>query len=122
MTYKIATDLAQRRARQMWLADLPQGSKWDELPIEEQRANLILAIKRLDARIQLLGRGSLERRDLGKLKCELQLRVNALGPKRKRPETVADHFVRVCKERMTKAVYTAYLNEATRRAEQASAA
>jgi hypothetical protein len=114
--YKTASDLAQRRARQHWLADL-QADGFVELSLEEQRETLVHRVKSIEARILLLPRRDPERAELGKLKIEIQAMITALRPKwqaRKHGSWI-NHFVQVAKERMPKPQFEAFMNEAKRR-------
>lgn len=116
--YKVASDLAQRRARQHWLADL-QGEGFANLTLEEQRETLVHRVKSIDAKILVLPRKDPERAMLGKLKIELQDMITALRPKwnAKRNGSWLHHFIEVARERMTKPAFEAFMNEAKRRAD-----
>ena len=63
--HKISSDLAQRRARQLWLKDLPVNVDWDNLPAEEKRANLVRAANNLKARIVVLPKKKHRTRAIG---------------------------------------------------------
>jgi hypothetical protein len=121
MTYKTVSDLSQRRARQLWLADL-QGAAWEELPPDEQRANLVKAKQSVSERIKQLPRGSAERRELGLLQHDLDERISAIRPKIKGIRGTAEHFVDVAKERLTPFQFNAFMREAISRVQQEQAA
>lgn len=115
--YKVASDLSQRRARQLWLADL-QGPTFDSLPPAEQRANLILAKNDIEAKRMPLPDGP-ERVELGRRINELNLLINAIRPKLKGPKSTPEHFIDVARERMTPFLFKVFLSEASERAAKA---
>jgi hypothetical protein len=115
--HKIASDLSQRRARQLWLADL-QGSKWEELPFEQNRANLVRAVQALSEQAKTLPKKSEERKAIGQLIYELNQRINALRPKLKGPASTPQHFVDVARERLTPFLFKSFMHEASLRAQR----
>lgn len=115
--YKINSDLAQRRSRQLWLADL-QGKAFEELPPEEQRGSLKRAWKATQERLVKLPKNSKERAELGQQVNDLQMRMNAIRPKRTGPPNTAELFLEVCKERMNKFIYKQYMEEAVSRSKR----
>ena len=117
--YKGATDLSQRRARQLWLSDLMGAAYFKELPPEEQRANLVRIVKQLEAELACAMSNS-ERARLGKKKAEVCLAINALRPKMKGPKTVPHFFVDVCRERIAGGQFRVLWDEANARAKAAS--
>ena len=115
--YKNTVDLAQRRARQLWLADL-QGAAFAALPPEEQRASLVKAKQRVQEQLAQLPKKSDARRELGLLSHDLDERIRALRGKRKGPPTTAQHFVDVARERLQPFQFKVFMAEASHRARQ----
>lgn len=79
--YKQASDLQQRRSRQLWLRDLAPNVDWDSLPPEELRANLVAAKKSIVLRIEALPKRCKERAELGRLQSEIDAEIHNLRPK-----------------------------------------
>ena len=114
--HKISSDLAQRRARQLWLRDLPLNVDWDNLPAEEKRANLVRAANNLKARIVALPKKSIEREQLGMQAHVVNTEINAIRAKQKGPKGTAQHFIEVCREKMGRLQFSAIMAEASNRA------
>lgn len=121
--YKIASDLAQRRARQLWLADIG-GPTFQALTAEQQRDSLVAKLKGIDTQIAKHEPKSEWRLALGQIKCELQEQIHALRPKRKsdKLKDVHHRFIEVAKERLHKLEYQRIMDEATQRAKDAHSA
>jgi len=119
--YKVASDLAQRRARQLWLADL-QGSEFLALTVEEQRDSLKQKLWGIEKQLLKHDRDSEWRLALGQIKLEVQEQLKALKPqvKKLRKMNVSDCFVAVARERMTKPAFMAFFKEANRRSFEAA--
>ena len=114
MTYKIASDLAQRRARQLWLADL-QGPGFQALTLEERRDSLKAKLRAIDAEIVCTPKG-IHRDELGVIKHDIQEQMHALRPKLRTNQSLPNHFIEVAKERLTKFQYRQIMEEASKRA------
>ncbi len=115
MTYKVASDLAQRRSRQLWLADL-QGPAWEELPPEEQRANLVRTVKAIDLQLEGFPKNSPDRKYLGRVKLELTTKINAIRAKaRLGGKGLEKHFIDVARERLTPFLFNVFMSEAAKR-------
>ena len=114
--HKITSDLAQRRARQLWLKDLPINVNWDNLPDAEKRANLVLAANNLKARITALPKKSPEREELGAQFYVTNTAINALRPAMKGGRETAQCFIEVCREKLSAVQYRAIMAEASNRA------
>jgi hypothetical protein len=114
--YKVAADLAQRRARQLWLADL-QGSEFQALTVGQQRDSLKQKLWSIEKQLLKQEPDSEWRLALGQVKLEVQGQLKALKPqiKRLRKSNVAECFVAVARERMTKPAFMAFFKEANRR-------
>lgn len=113
--YKKLSELSQRRARQLWLANL-QGKEFEQQPPDIQRANLVRALKNMRERAALLPKHSIERKELGYAQHELSWRIHELRPKLKGGKDVPSHFVDVCRERMHKVQFDIIMREASQRA------
>lgn len=116
--YKIQSDLAQRRARQLWLKDLPQLSDFDNLPDDERRANLVTASKRLVEQIALRDKDHPERRALCDRLNAINMAIHKIRAARKSAPGVQQHFIDVARERLGAYVFSCILAEANRRASQ----
>jgi len=119
--YKVASDLAQRRARQLWLADIG-APDFQALTPEEQRDSLVAKLKGVEAQLLKHAPKSEWRLALGQVKLDLQAQISAIRPKLKarRGQDVANRFVEVARERMTKPAFNAFMSEASRRAKESS--
>lgn len=115
--YKIASELAQRRSRQLWLDDL-QTDGFQQLTLEEQRETLQHRWKSVNAQIILLDKKDPKRVELGKICQEIQEKIRAIRPKikAKAGQDIPSRFIEVARERMTKAMFRIWWEEATRRA------
>lgn len=114
--HKLTSDLAQRRARQLWFKDLPINVDWDNLPDAEKRANLVTAKKSLQTRLDSLPKASTQRKALCDQIQEMNAAIHALRPKLKGNTDVPGFFVDVCRERMNKVQFSAIMSEASERA------
>lgn len=113
--YKTATDLAQRRSRQLWLADL-QGKAFEAQSPQDQRASLVKAKNHVEEQLVQLPKNSDARRELGLLIHDMDERIRALRPALKAPMTATQHFVDVARERLTPFLFRVFMQEASRRA------
>jgi hypothetical protein len=118
VVHKIASDLAQRRARQLWLADLPVSVDWDNLPPEEKRANLVKARNDLHEKIAKTPKHL--RAEMGAKMHALEMAIHEIRAKMKGPPKVTDFFISVAQERLSKAQYQAIMTEAANRARAAA--
>lgn len=87
----------------------------EELTDEEKRASLVAVWKNLHARICALPKNDPIRKELGMQQLDVQNRINAIRPKLKAPGA-KEHFIDVVRERVTKAQFDAWMNEAAARA------
>lgn len=119
--YKVASDLAQRRARQLWLADL-QFDGFISLTPEQQRDSLVAKLKGIQAQMLKHPPKSEWRIALGQVKLELQNQINAIRPKLKanKLKDVHHRFIEVAKESLNPIVYRKIMDEATRRARESA--
>ena len=81
---------------------------------EEQRASMVASVKALRARLDRIT-DKQARATIGQQLHELNTAINALRPKRKNSPDVANFFIAICKERMPKAQYKAFMDEACRK-------
>lgn len=88
------------------------------LTIERRRASLVLQLKAIETRMAAL-RGGKERDALIAQKMNLQAQISEIRSKLKGPKTTPDHFVEICRERMTKAEFKILMHEASIRARAA---
>lgn len=112
--YKSSNDFNQRRARQIWLGDLQQDGFLDLTP-EQQRQCLVAKIKAIDAQIIALPKGE-NRSELGKIKQEICLQINAIRPKFHGSKDALHHLFDLVKEEMPKLQFMRLWDEANRRA------
>lgn len=114
--YKVATDLSQRRGRQLWLADLKARVDWDSLPDVEKRANLVAAKNALHKTILTLSKIDPRRSEIGQQMHLLDEEIHAIRPKIKGPKDVPFYFIEVARERLPKPQFTIWMHEASIRA------
>lgn len=81
----------------------------------EERESLKRQNAALEARRKLLPECE-ERAELGRQMQRNNLRISELRPKCKAPQGTGQHFIEVCRERMSKAQFDAWMSEAVRRA------
>lgn len=89
----------------------------ENLTPEQERQNLVARHKRLSQEISGLPKKHWRRKQLGKEIQECQKAINSIRPKIKGPAGVANCFVEVCRERMSKVEFHRFMTMATRRAE-----
>lgn len=114
--YKIASDLAQRRARQLWLADIG-SSDFQSLTTEQQRESLVAKVKAINAQLAKYPDESDWRTAIIQVKREVEARINALRPqiRGERLKNLDARIVEVAKERLTPFVFRQIVDEAVRR-------
>jgi hypothetical protein len=118
--YKIASDLAQRRARQLWLADIG-APEFQALTLEQQRDSLVAKVKAINAQLAKYPDESDWRTAIIQVKREVEAQINAIRPQLRgeRLKNLDARIVEVVKERLTPFLFRQIVNEAVSRVKAA---
>ena len=118
--YKLTSDLAQRRTRQLWLKDLA-GAEFQRLDVEQQLESLKAAVVRVELALNSYPKGHPQRAVLDQLRGELNLRARSIRPPRRTiPVDINRFFVDVAKENLSSYQFKALMAEAMKRSADAS--
>lgn len=112
--YKQTSELSQRRARQLWLADL-MGKPFEALPLEQQCENLKRAIRQLDAALTGVPNGARRAHLLGQME-EARAKLAAMRAREAAPVDVNKHFIDVARAQLSPYQFKLILMEAMKRA------
>lgn len=115
-----STSKSNQRGAIHTIADLCAGNYFEDLPLEQQRENLVARYKKLTAECAQLPKGPLKK-IMGQEIADIAQRISEIRPKRKGPPDLGTYFMDVAREELTKAQFDRWVNEAQRRHDAAMA-
>lgn len=108
-----STSRSEQRAGRLSMADLC-GGEFADLTLEQQRENLVARYKKLTSECAALPRGP-RKKEMGQQIAAIAQRISEIRPKRKGPPDLGTYFMDVAREELTKAQFTRWVDEATKR-------